>query len=517
MSYIKLAGIRQNDISDCAAACISAIAGWYGLHLPLITVREMCGSSQQGTTIKGIVDGCQSVGLEAEAMKSPDKNLEDLKLADTPAVLHLVKESGLHFVVLCGTDRKGFVVMDPALGSRTTVSFSEMEKEWSGFIVFVKPSPAFEPGNRTRTLLSHFIPLILRHKRELARALALSVLYIVIGISVSVFLEQIIDVVIPSGDYGKIVSVTAAMGLLFVFSMVIGYSRINNTLSAGLGIDNSLISGYIRHLFKLPVSFFSLRGSGELNSRISDAMNIRDFIITGTVSAVISVLTLVISFFLMFTYYWKLALFTLMFLPAYVIIYVIANKVNRRVNREIIESSALFEEQTVEGIASMSTVKYNGFEEKMTSGILRSYIKFASRLYRGSRYNALFSLGADGVSKAITLFLLTVGAVFIFKGELSVGELVSFYSITAFFSTPLSELVGISNTYNEAKVSAQRLFEIMDYEGEKYGGEPVDTISYSSISFNKVSFSYPGNLPLFTDFDAEIVRGRITAITGKSG
>ncbi|MBQ7222801.1 MAG: peptidase domain-containing ABC transporter [Bacteroidales bacterium] len=517
MGYVKLAGIRQNDITDCAAACIAAIAGWYGLHLPLITIREMCGSGRQGTTIKGVVDGCEAIGMEAVAMKSPEKNLDDLRLADTPSILHLTKETGLHFVVLCGSDRKGFVIMDPAIGRRTTLSDSEMEQLWSGFIVFVTPSSSFRQGKKTKSLASHLFPLILRHKLELATSLILSILYIIIGISVSVFLERIIDVVIPSKDYDKIVSVTAAMGVLFLLSLIIGYSRIKNTLSAGIGIDNSLIGGYIRHLFELPVSFFSLRGSGELNSRISDAMNIRDFIINGTVSVVMSVLTLIVSFLLMFTYYWKLALFMLMFLPVYVVIYVIANKVNKRLNREIIESSALFEEQTVEGISSVSTIKYNGCEEKM-AGIIRSrYIKFATSLYKGARYNSLFSLGTDGVSKGITLFLLTVGAVFIFKGDLSVGELVSFYSITAFFSTPLSELVGISNTYNEAKISAQRLFEIMDYEGEEYGGHSIGVAPLISIHLDKVCFGYPGSLPLFKDLDVEIRGGEITAITGKSG
>ena len=79
-------------------------------------------------------------------------------------------------------------------------------------------------------------------------------------------------------------------------------------------------------------------------------------------------------------------------------------------------------------------------------------------LFRGGRWAGGFASAADGIAKLTTVTLLTVGAFYIFSGSLTVGALVSFYSLTAWFSTPLSDLVHLNESYAEARIAYERLF-----------------------------------------------------------
>ena len=514
---IRNKGIRQHDASDCAVACIAWVARWYGLSLPLVTLRQMCGATSQGTTIKGVLDGCGSIGLEAKAYKSAARDTSALAQVPKPAILHLEKDDGmLHFIVLSAVSHRGYVIMDPAKGKLETVSEDWLARQWTGYLVTCSPGENFTRGDRTVNPVRRLARITRLYGRQLALTLAASMLYIMISLSTSIFLQRIVDDVLPAGEVSAVAAVTAVMGLLAVIAFACGYGRIMSALQASIGIDYSLVTDYLNHLFTLPVGFFTLRGSGELASRVYDAMKIRSFIVTGLTTLMLSLCTLLVSFALMFTYYWKLALLMLMFIPLYTLVYYVSERVNRKANRDIIEASAAFEEKTVEGISAINTIKYMCAERPVVSRIERQYARLCDRLFKGGRWAGIFSESTEIIARSLTITLLGAGSLFVFAGELSVGELVSFYSMITLFSAPMGQLVGLNNSYTEARVSAQRLFEIMDFEGEDTDGADVPA-GGGELAFSDVSFSYPGCNALIEHFSATFEPGRITAVTGDSG
>lgn len=516
--------VKQHDETDCAAACIASISRWYGYNFPFTIIREASGTGKGGTTIKGILDACKEIGFSANAYKSDNCDIAPLYKIHTPVILHQVKENGdLHYVVLYDINAKKATIMDPAEGTHHKINIEQLQKEWSGYLVTMMPGA--DASSSTNIISSHFtnsmlfrsIPLLRLVKKELILSLLGAVAYIVIGISSALFLQHIIDVVIPSHNAFELTKVGTAMAALMFSALVIGYLRIVFAIRAGITMDSHIILKYLRHLFKLPLGFFSQRGAGELNSRISDAMKIRSFLVDGLIGIFISTLTLIVSFALMFTYYWKLALFTLVFIPLYVVLYLISNKINKRANRDIIENGARFEEKTVESITAVRSIKYFSNEETILRILEKQYVILADKLYKGGRWLGVFATSSDAISKILTICLLVVGSLFIFRGQLSVGELVSFYAMTAYFSAPLSKLVEINNNVTEAKISAERIFDILDLEPEG-----LNTIAYPldhnyDIDFKDVTFSYPGCETLLKHFNLTIEKGKITAIKGESG
>ena len=103
-------------------------------------------------------------------------------------------------------------------------------------------------------------------------------------------------------------------------------------------------------------------------------------------------------------------------------------------------------------------------------------------------------------------------------GELTLGELISFFTIISLFSAPLSELIGVNSLLREGVVAAERLFEIMELDAEPLsGGITPDLSSAESIRLEGVSFSYPGRTTIFKELNIELRRGEITALNGESG
>lgn len=289
-------------------------------------------------------------------------------------------------------------------------------------------------------------------------------------------------------------------------------------LKIGQRIDIRLILGYYKHLLRLPQSFFDNMRTGELISRIGDAMKIRSFINDTLISLISGVFTILFAFVLMFTYYWKLALVILLTIPLYAITYWAYNKVNKKTQRRIMEEAAELESHLVESINVVRTIKSFGIEEYANIKTETRFIAFQNTAYN-SGVNALTASSASMIiSQLFTIILLWRGSNFVIGHEITPGELLSFYALIGYFIGPIGSLIGMNLVFQDAKIASERLFEILDLENEEE--ENKITISkehIGDISFNNVSFSYGTRANIFNNLNLRIKKGEITAIVGESG
>jgi len=98
------------------------------------------------------------------------------------------------------------------------------------------------------------------------------------------------------------------------------------------------------------------------------------------------------------------------------------------------------------------------------------------------------------------------------------GELLSFYALIGYFTGPVSQLIGMNKTIQNALIAADRLFEIMDLEREENTDKlELTKENIGDIEFKEVSFSYGSRTEVFTNFNCFIKKGQTTAIVGESG
>jgi ATP-binding cassette, subfamily C, bacteriocin exporter len=508
--------VKQHDITDCGAACMASIAGYYGLEMPISKIRQFASTDKKGTNILGLIEAAEKLGLTAKGVKG---EFESLFTIPIPAIAHIVVKDVLHhFVVIYKVTGKYIKVMDPMDGRFHRITHDDFQKQWTGVLVLISPNETFEPGSQKVSIVQRMWFLLKPHRSVLFQALLGAAVYTLLGLSTAIYVQLIVDHVLIDGNRNLLNLLGTAMVVLLILTIFIGVTKTILTLKTGQLIDARLILGYYKHLLKLPQQFFDTMRVGEIISRINDAVKIRTFINDAAISIIVNVFIVLFSFGLMFTYYWKLGAVMLAMIPAYFLIYLITNHINKKTQRRLMENAADLESQLVESLNAASTIKQLGLEDYANMKTEVSFVRLLKTVYR-SGLNSIFSgKSSQFTSRLFTIILLWAGAYFVLSGSLSPGELLSFYAIIGYFTGPVSELVGMNKTIQDALIAADRLFEIMDLEREKESDKVIlksDTIG--NIQFENVRFRYGSRTEVFECLNLSIPKGKVTAIVGESG
>jgi ATP-binding cassette, subfamily C, bacteriocin exporter len=508
--------IRQRDVTDCGPACIASVAAWHQSFIPVARIRQIAGTDQKGTSALGLVRAFEAIGMTAKGVRCKADYLHQIPF---PAIAHMVLSNKLHhYLVIYGVSEKKVKIMDPATGRIENRKRKEFEQQWSGILIISAPGGTFQPAGKEITNRKRFLYLMKPHRRIFVQAIIGAMLYTLLGFSTSVYIQKLTDYIIVFQLKQALHIAGIIMLLLIVFQLVLSAVKNTMILRTGQLIDARLILGYYKHLLRLPQQFFDSMRVGEIISRINDAAKIRQFLSDTFINIVLNVMILIFSCIILFLFHWKLALLVTMILPAYGVIYAITNRINRKQERIIMEKSAELESQLVESINNIRTVKQLNLEQVMSEKMEWRFIDLLKAGYK-SGTNAIFSgTSSDFVSKIFTLFLLWTGAVLIFRNELTIGQMLSFYTILGYMSGPASGLIGINRIYQNAIIAADRLFEVMELESPDNSGKiETESLAEKEITFRNVCFSYGSRGDLFKNLHLTIEPGKITVIVGESG
>lgn len=521
MSVIE---IKQHDITDCGAACLASISAYYGLSMPIARIRQMASTDRKGTNVLGLITAAEKLGFMTKAVKSLKQdgtpNLEPLGKIPLPAIAHTIIDGRLqHYVVIYKVTDKWVQIMDSSIGKLEKCSQAKFEERWTGVLVILVPDDeVFKKEDKAVSITSRLLYLLKPHKGVIIQSIFGSLVYTILGLGTSIFVQKIVDYVLPNHNNNLLNLMGVVMVVILALSIFINYCKSIFMLKISQKIDVRLILGYYKHMIRLPQSFFDNMRTGELISRIGDAMKVRSFISGTLLSLITGVFTILFAFALMFTYYWKLALIILLAIPLYAITYWIYNKANKKTQRRIMEEAANLESHLVESINVVRTIKSFGVEEFANIKTETRFVALLNTAYR-SGVNALSAGTASMmISQLFTIVLLWAGSVFVLDYEITPGELLSFYALIGYFIGPIGGLIGMNLEFQDAKIASDRLFEIMDLEVEdeeqkiSIGDEHV-----GDISFENVSFSYGTRAKIFESLDLQIKKGSITAIVGESG
>lgn len=512
----KKISVKQRDITDCGAACLVSVAAHYGLAMPVARIRQLASTDQKGTNVLGLMEAAVKLGFSAKAVKGDMDNIAGMPY---PVIAHvIIKERLSHYVVLYGADKKYITVMDPAEGRLQKWTPDEFRKKWTGVVLLLSPAETFEKGDATIPVISRFAFLLRPHRSVLLQVLTGAVVYTLLGLSTSVFLQKIIDNVLPDGNKKLLNLMGMVMVLILLLQLFINHVKTILTIKTGQHIDARLILGYYKHLLRLPQQFFDTMRVGEIISRMNDAVKIRVFINEVLVSIAVNVFILLFSFGLMFTSYWKLAVIMLAIVPLYALVYIYANRVNKSTQRKLMEHSADLESQLVESVNAAGTIKRFGLENYFNIKTEDRFIRMLRTVYESAINGVWTGNSSQLITSLFTVLLLWIGASFVLDNKITPGELLSFYAIIGYFTSPVVSLIGMNKTMQDAFIAADRLFEIMDLEREAEGQMVTFTREMTGdIRFKEVQFRYGSRVPVFEGLNLTIDKGKITAIVGESG
>ncbi len=274
------------------------------------------------------------------------------------------------------------------------------------------------------------------------------------------------------------------------------------------------------HLLHLPMSFFTSKRVGELNSRVaSDTAQIGETLTT-TLAEFLRGLSMVIGgiAILAFTSI-KLTLFIVGVIPPLIIVTFIfgrfIRKYAKKVQDEIAESNTIVEE-TFAGIQTVKAFANEAWERSRYRERIQKVVGLAitGGYYRGA-FSSFITFGLFGAIALVIWF----GAGMVHEGELAADKLNEFILYALFIGGSIGGLASVYAQLQKAVGATETIFSLMDEEPELVGGEDVTAAQVEGISFNEVQFSYPSrpDVPVIQGLSFELPKGQTLALVGKSG
>lgn len=512
----RLVLVRQHDETDCGAACLATIAKYYGKQVAINRIRHFSGTDCFGTSGYGLVKGAEFLGMCCRGMVSEKKVLE--KDVPLPVICHVRKNVIDHYIVVYEIKDNKVTVADPDEGI-LNISLEQFKKIWTGVFFIVLPEQKFSRTKETKGVLARFAYLLWPHKKAVLECFLAGILLSFLGAVSAFYFRFLIDDILYSSLKNTLTLCSLAYFFVILFKNLTGLARNQLMNYMSNKIDLLLITDYFSHILKLPMHFFTSRKTGEIISRIEDTATVRHTISSTTLSVVIDSCMVIIGGFFLFGFGSKLLPVAL--IPVFVsafIMWIFVKPFKRKI-REMCVLEAEKQSSLVESVNGISTIKALSSEKEVFDKVEVKLVSFVKKnISLGSLSNVLDFLQGF-VSECGTLCLYWVGSCLILKDELSLGQLISFVTLSGYFLGPLSRLMNLQQALQEAFIASDRLSEILDMpeECEQEENQVLLEEFKNQIEVKNLSFSYGTRGTALTDVSFSVKKGQKVAFVGASG
>lgn len=521
---------KQYDSMDCGPACLRMVAKHFGIDSSIQELREMTQIGKEGVNLLGISEAADKIGLVSRPVKI---NIQDLEksVSELPAIIHWKQE---HFVVLYKINKGNFYLADPAIGlvkytqeefKKCWVSVNDFGQE-EGIALFVRPQKNYVeskskiPTNslfKLKKLISYLKP----HKRLFFKIFIATFLSSISLFALPYLTKNMMDNGIGKSDTHFITLILLGQIVLLTSRLSIDFFRNRMLLFIGTSINLTILNDFLQKLMKLPIAFFDSKRTGDILQRMNDHNRIESFLTNSSVNTILSLIQLLV-FGIVLLIYNKLIFLIFILTSVMYASWVYFFLERRRIlDHKRFELSSKEQSTAIQMVQGMQEIKLNGVEEAMRL----NWEKVQKTLFRLNidvlTVNQWQQAGAFFINEGKNLLITYLAAKSVISGDLTIGSMLAVQFILGQLNSPIEQLLGTAQSWQNAKMSLERLDEVHSMPDE----EPVtnNLVSYIpedfSISFNNVCFTYPGagNKPVLKNINLNIPKGKTTAIVGSSG
>ncbi|HEX8576581.1 MAG TPA: ABC transporter transmembrane domain-containing protein [Flavobacterium sp.] len=277
------------------------------------------------------------------------------------------------------------------------------------------------------------------------------------------------------------------------------------------------------NLIKLPMTFFSQKRVGELNSRISsDITQIQDTLTTTIAEFLRQFILIVGGVIFLASISPKLTLMMLSIVPVVAVAAVIfgrfIRKYSKKVQDQVAESQVIVEE-TLQGISNVKAFANEWYEIARYSGKIAEIVKIA---IKGGKYRGYFASFIIFSLFGAIVAVVWYGVILSINGEIGgVGELISFVLYSTFIGASFGGIAELYAQIQKAVGATERVFELLDEVPEKINtvNNTVTEKIKGNVTFQNVAFSYPSRkeIQVLHNVNFTASFGQKIAIVGPSG
>lgn len=509
--------IRQRDQSDCGVACLASLVTYFGGEITIEQLRELSGTTKQGTTLLGLFQAANEIGLKAEPFEA---DIENLKEVDDLCILHIIKDQKLqHYVICYGYEKGNFLISDPAIGVKI-ISEQELEEQWqSKALLLVKSTPTLATKKEKNSERWSWVKELVKEDMEiLFLALALGVFITVLSLSTAIFSQKLIDNILPERDLGKLFLGVGFLTILLFGRCGLSYIRQLFLITQSKDFNNRIIQKFYGLLLKLPVPFFLNRKTGDLIARMNDAQRLQRTVTFLFANVMIDVLMILVSSIYILTYSYLLGGFILLCVPIYFFLTWYFNDSILDGQKLVMVAHAANESNYVDTIQGVATIKIANKEPFFSELTKTVYGFFQEKIFDLGKIGIKFGLWADLIGIVFIVSMLLFSSMLVLSGDILIGGLVAIFQMTSQLIPSANKLALTNIQIQEARVAFERMYEFASMEPEINLDSKIQELAdVENIKVSNLSFRFPGRSQLLKNVSFQVKKGEMISLLGESG
>ena len=376
--------------------------------------------------------------------------------------------------------------------------------------------------NRNKGLFARFISYYRDYRGWFFLDMAMAALSSVLSIVAPILVRRTLSLIGIGGALREIIFLLSIVFVLYALSSFCSFIRIKWGHFLGVWIEKDMRNDLFNHLQKLSFSYFDRHKTGDIMSRISnDLFNIAEVAHHGPEDVVISLLTIIGAYSLMFVINAPMAALSIIPLPLMAAYGIVFNRKLKRRNRAIRKSISeinVTAENSIQGIREVKSFSQESFQEKKFSSSNDRLQSSREEMYSSM---ASYHAGMEFMRQLYYFITIAGGIILISKGRMGVADLTTFILYVSVVLPPIDRLINFTEQFTQGVASFERFVEIMDTRPDitdKPGAKPL-VVERGDIDYENVSFSYrEGEEEVVIDgLDMHFKGGSRIAIVGESG
>ena len=522
--------IKQRDLMQCGAACLTMVCRHYGLKYSLDDISDMCPSTTEGVSMLGLNETAEALGFDVMCAKDTVNNLREGIL---PAILHWRQN---HFVVLYKIRKNRFYIADPQKG-KISYNYTEFSKYWfcsrsnnldKGIVMYLNPtrnlknmpdntlSEAKEDQKSFRFLLGY----IKQYRKYFAQIILGMLLGCILQLIMPFLTQSIVDLGINNKDIGFIWMILLGELMIVLGRTVTDFIRRWLLMHISMRINISLVSDFFIKLLKLPMSFFDSKLMGDLLQRMGDHGRIQSFLTTDVLSMALNIMSFIIFGIVLCIY--DSVVFSIFLIGTIIYALWISVFLRKRkiLDYELFEQQSINQDKTYQFITSMQEIKLQDCERRRRWEWEDTQADLFNVQMKSLKLQQTQEAGSIFINEIKNILITVFAATAVIKGDITLGAMLAIQYIVGQLNSPVEQLMQFVYSLQDVKISLERINEIHRSKNEETTENHITSFDRNkSIHIQEIDFKYDPHAPVYTleNISFEIPEGKVTAIVGASG
>ncbi|UOE62950.1 peptidase domain-containing ABC transporter [Priestia filamentosa] len=508
--YKKVPYVEQQEQTDCGLCCLAMISKYYGQHLTLLDLQDYLQNERDGLSLHALKNIATKIGLESTVHKG---KAENINIKTLPAVIHW---KGHHFVVLESIKRETFVIIDPVQG-KVTLSRKEFEKSFSGFIMYLTPTNKLKK-KKPKILWIPYLKMLSSKKKFVYSLLIFSLLLQGLLLSTPILTNYTIDSIIAPRNFDLIPILVVSMFILVIFQVLFTLIRAKLVVVLRNHLDLVLMTRFVKHLLHMPYSFFQRRSFGDLMFRINSNTMIRQILSNQALSGVLDSSLLIIFTIYLSIQSPSLTLLISLIGAIYFLVIFLATKKLHHLSKEEVTKRTVVQWHQSEMLYGILGVKMAGMEAQMFKSWDNYYRDQLFFTKKKDYYSANLETLIFAIKTIAPLLVLGLGTIKVLNGNMSLGSMIAYFTLTITYFTMLSSLAMACSEFAKMGAYLEKIVDVLDRPKEQNGDTEVKSLK-GNILIKDLNFSYSHQQDslVLQNINLEIKESQKVAIVGKSG